>query len=111
MGNAERPRKTYTISLSPNRGRKQIFQNKQIDHKINRLEYYQHGLPNGDKIMANGKMKYSYSDKLWICAICNFRSNKYNWLQMLGRVKSKHAEGKYDDDDFAGELKNNTTKL
>ena len=34
---------------------KQISHNKSIDRKINRLGYYQHGLPNGDEIMASGK--------------------------------------------------------
>ena len=56
--------------------------------------------------MANGEMKYSYLGKQWKCAISNYRSrSKYNAPQMHGRIKSKHAAGKYGDGDFIEKLK------
>ena len=48
-------------------------------------------------------MKYSRREKQ--CNICNYKSNTYNWPQVLGRVIPKHDDSENCDGDFTKELR------
>ena len=37
-----------------------------------------------------GLIKYIYLTEAWGCELCKYTTNKYNWLQIHGNVRSKH---------------------
>ena len=49
-------------------------------------------------------MKYLASNKEWNCAICNYNINKFNRLQVLGHINSKHPDNINNDDEFTDKM-------
>ena len=46
--------------------------------KLNRNKTEHFGLPEEDILMADNKVKYDATDKIWIYIVCNQTNNKYN---------------------------------
>ena len=93
VGKLETTHKTPSISLtSYRRGGGTYLHTTHWEFRIDRRYYYRRGLPNGDKLIGNGTLKYNRENKIWTCAICNYQRDKYTWLQDLGHVNSKHPD-------------------
>ena len=54
--------------------------------------------------LRQGEMKYIRDTKQRRCTLRNYNSNKYNWLQVIGHVHSKHPAENIDDDDDSAEI-------
>jgi len=73
--------------------------------KINRKYTEQAGLPEGDIISANGKVKYDTINKTWKSTICNKSNNKYNRKQIINHVNSTYGENRQNKPNRIGKGK------
>ena len=58
--------------------------------------------------MDDAETKYPYNGNQWQCTICDYKSDNYNWLQVLGSDNPKRDERRIKDDIFTIKMK--TTK-
>ena len=48
--------------------------------------------------MGDAKIKYPYNGNQRQCTICDYKIDKYNWLQVLRRANSKRDEHRINGD-------------
>ena len=53
--------------------------------------------------MGSGETTYFHDAKQRLCATCNYRRIKYNWLKVPGHVNSKH-QTRLNGEDFVKNL-------
>ena len=58
--------------------------------------------------MGDAKIKYPYNGNQRQCTICDYKIDKYNWLQVLRRANSKRDERRINGDIYTIKMK--TTK-